>query len=255
MVDAIDYEAAVERIMVAARAAEPFAGTALAVHGIVTGARSAEQRRRLNQLDLLAPDGQPVRWAQNLLYKTHLTDRVYGPFLMKRVLERAAGEGVPVYFYGASEETLANLVAKQQAALPGLRVAGAEEGQYRREQPGERDALVARIKASGARIVFVGLGVPRQETFVHTLRDDIGVPLLAVGAAFDYHAGKFDFPPPWVQRRGLEWAWRFAAEPRRLWKRYVLYNPLFLWLLALQAVRLWRPSTEGAPVTGGPIDL
>src|SRR4051812_31220803 len=256
LVDAVDYDAATERIITAAKVPEPFAGTALAVHGIMTGARDETQRQRLNRLDLLAPDGQPVRWAQNLLHGSHLADRVYGPFLMLRVLERAAREGLPVYFYGAAADTLVELNRKMCERFPGLEVAGWEEGQYRPEHPGERQEVVERLRSSGARIVFVGLGVPRQESFVYSLRDAVGVPMLAVGAAFDYHAGKHQFPPAWVQRRGLEWVWRLVSEPRRLWRRYLLLNPQYMALVAAQASRLWRPETDGrAPARESPIDL
>jgi exopolysaccharide biosynthesis WecB/TagA/CpsF family protein len=255
LVDAVDYDAAVERIIRAAMVPEPFAGTALAVHGIMTGARDEMQRRRLNGLDLLAPDGQPVRWAQNILHRSHLADRVYGPFLMLKVLERAAEERLPVYFYGAAAETLAELDRRMRGRFSGLMVAGWEEGKYRPERPGEREEVVERLRASGARIVFVGLGVPRQESFVYTLRDAVGVPMLAVGAAFDYHAGKHQFPPPWVQRRGLEWLWRLSAEPRRLWRRYLLLNPQYVTLVAMQASRLWTPVADRTPPQAAPIDL
>jgi len=256
LVDAVDYDAAASRIITAAKKPEPFAATALAVHGIMTGAQDATHRQRLNRLDLLAPDGHPVRWAQNLLHHTHLTDRVYGPFLMLRVLERAAAEGLPVYFYGAAAETLVDLDRNMRERFPDLKVAGWEEGQYTPERPGERQQVVERLRDSGARIVFVGLGVPRQEAFVYGLRDAVGVPMLAVGAAFDYHAGKHQFPPAWVQRRGLEWLWRLASEPRRLWRRYVLLNPQYVAMVALQASRLWKPETQGpAPARDVQIDL
>jgi exopolysaccharide biosynthesis WecB/TagA/CpsF family protein len=255
LVDATTYDAAVERIVEAARESRPFAGTALAVHGIVIGARDDEQRYRLNRLDLLAPDGQPVRWALNWLHRSKLGDRVYGPFLMARVIERAAAEGLPVYFYGARMKTLEALSAEMRGRHPALQVAGYEEGLYRPERPGERAALVERIQASGARIVFVGLGVPRQEAFVYTLRDELGIPMLAVGAAFDYHAGELTFPPAWVQKRGLEWVWRLVSEPKRLWRRYVLLNPVYVSLLAAQASRLWKPDTDGQPPGDAVIDL
>ncbi len=256
LVDPTTYEGAVDRIITAAKERESFAGTALAVHGIVIGARDSQQRYRLNRLDLLAPDGQPVRWALNWLHGAKLRDRVYGPFLMAKVIERAAKEGLPVYFYGARMKTLESLSATMTERNPGLEVAGYEEGLYRPEQPGERVALIERIRTSGARIVFVGLGVPRQESFVFTLRDELGIPMLAVGAAFDYHAGELTFPPPWVQRRGLEWMWRLVSEPKRLWRRYVLLNPVYVTLLAAQATRLWRPDADGeAPANDVVIDL
>lgn len=244
-IDAVDYEAATERIVRSAKLREPFAGTALSVHAVMMGALDARHRHRLNTLDLVAPDGQPVRWALNLLYRTGLTDRVYGPQLTMHVMERAAAEGLGVFFYGSRQSVLVDMAKNLQSRWPELKVVGTEEGLYRPITPVEVEDVVARISASGARILFVGLGAPRQERFLYALRDSIGVPMLAVGAAFDYHAGHLRAPPPLLQRHGLEWAWRFILEPRRLWKRYVLYNPLYLAMVALQALRLWRPKTTG----------
>ncbi len=116
------------------------------------------------------------------------------------------------------------------------------------------DELLARIReirASGARICFVGLGCPRQEVFVWAMRDRLAMPALAVGAAFDYHAGLQAEPPHWVQRWGLQWLWRLAAEPTRLWRRYLLLNPAYLALLAAQRLRIWRPKQVGTPPDPG----
>jgi N-acetylglucosaminyldiphosphoundecaprenol N-acetyl-beta-D-mannosaminyltransferase len=246
-VDAVDYEGAEERVLAAARDNRPFAGTALAVHGVMSGASDLGQRYRLNHLDLVTPDGQPVRWALRLLHRIELEDRVYGPALTLRLLHRAADEEVPVYFYGSREAVLTSLVQNLRRLVPTLLVAGTEPSKFRPVTSRERSEIALRIAASGARITFVGLGCPRQETFVYEFRPLLDMPLLAVGAAFDYLAGTLKRPPARLQDAGLEWLWRLALEPRRLWRRYVLLNPTYLSLLAAQALGLWHPDPSGVP--------
>ena len=248
LVDAVDYAAATDRILAAARERRHFAATALAVHGVMTGVLDPPHNRRLNAFDLVTPDGQPVRWALNLLHHADLADRVYGPTLTLRVLERAAAEGLPVYLYGSTQPTLDRLVSALEGQFPALKIAGAEPSKFRSVQPGEDAEIAERIKASGARLVLVGLGCPRQEVFAYAMRPLLDMPLLAVGAAFDYHAGLLRTPPPWMQRYALEWLWRLALEPKRLWKRYVLLNPGYLIRLAVQKIGLWKPEPP-APAT------
>lgn len=244
-VDVCDYDAATTRIIDAASDRRPLAMTALAVHGVMTGVLDAEHRHRLNHLDLVTPDGQPVRWALNLLHRAGLTDRVYGPTLSRHVLQRAEAEGLPVGFYGSTPEVLAALRARLSERYPRLVLAGFWPSAFTSGGPDACDEIAARVRASGARICFVGLGCPRQETFVWAMRDRLEMPTLAVGAAFDYHAGMQREPPGWVQRRGIQWLWRLAAEPRRLWRRYLLLNPAYLALLAAQRLGIWRPSVVG----------
>lgn len=248
-VDAVDYAAATERIIHAAHAQRPLAVTALAVHGVMTGVQDPEHGARLNSFDLVTPDGQPVRWALNLLHHAGLADRVYGPELTLRVLERAAAEGLPVYLYGSTDETLGRLVPALQSLLPDLKIAGYEASKFRLAEPGEPERIAGRIRDAGARIVLVGLGCPRQEIFTYAMRPYVDAPLLAVGAAFDYHAGQLRKPPAWMQRYALEWLWRLGLEPKRLWKRYLLLNPAYLARLAAQKTKLWRAAPQ-APASG-----
>jgi N-acetylglucosaminyldiphosphoundecaprenol N-acetyl-beta-D-mannosaminyltransferase len=248
LVDATDYASATERIIQAAHVQRGFAVTALAVHGVMTGVQDRAHGARLNSFDLVTPDGQPVRWALNLLHGAGLTDRVYGPTLTLKVVERAAAEGLPIYLYGSTQPTLDRLVPALTAMFPALEVAGVEASKFRAAQPGEADAIAERIKASGARVVLVGLGCPRQEIFTYAMRPLLDMPLLAVGAAFDYHAGLLKNPPAWMQKYALEWLWRLGLEPKRLWKRYVLLNPAYLSRLAAQKTGLWK-ATPPAPAT------
>jgi exopolysaccharide biosynthesis WecB/TagA/CpsF family protein len=242
LVNALDYDAAVARVMDAARGRRPLSLTALAVHGVMSGVHDPLFNARLSGIDIVTPDGQPVRWALNILHRTGLQDWVSGPELVLRVLRRMAEEQLPVYLYGTTPQTLDQLSASLQRMFPGLRIAGAEPSRFRTARPGEPIALAARIRDSGARLVLVGLGCPRQEAFVHGMRPLVSLPLLAVGAAFDYHAGRLRPAPPWLQRHGLAWLWRLGLEPRRLWRRYLVHNTEYLVLLAAQKLRLWRPN-------------
>ncbi|WP_245601700.1 WecB/TagA/CpsF family glycosyltransferase [Hamadaea tsunoensis] len=253
LVDATTYADATGRIIDAAESGRPFAVTALAVHGVMEGVHDKALGARLNSFDLVTPDGQPVRWALNLLYGAGLDDRVYGPTLTLKVLERAAATGLPIYLYGSTQPTLDRLVPALRTMFPDIKIAGVEASKFRAVEPGEAERIAERITASGARIVLVGLGCPRQEIFTHALREHLSMPLLAVGAAFDYHAGGLRKPPPWMQRAGLEWLWRLGLEPKRLWKRYLLLNPEYLARLAAQKVRVWKAAppqpSRDAPAT------
>jgi exopolysaccharide biosynthesis WecB/TagA/CpsF family protein len=248
MVDAVDYEAATAQILEAARERRHFAVTALAVHGVMTGVQDHAHNARLNSFDLVTPDGQPVRGALNLLYHAGLTDRVYGPTLTLKVLEQAAAEGLPIYLYGSTQPTLDRLVPALEAMFPALKVAGVEASKFRSVQPGEEVEIAERIKSSGARLVLIGLGCPRQEVFTYAMRPLLDMPLLAVGAAFDYHAGLLKNPPSWMQKYALEWLWRLGLEPKRLWRRYILLNPAYVSRLAAQKSGLWK-ATPPAPTS------
>ncbi|MBI2824609.1 MAG: WecB/TagA/CpsF family glycosyltransferase [Planctomycetia bacterium] len=237
-VNAIDYEATVQRIVEAAKARRPLAVSALAVHGLMTGVLDAAHRYRLNRLDLLVPDGQPVRWALNALHHAGLRDRVYGPTLMLKTCQRAADEGVPIFLFGGTDDLLSALAERLRARFPKLKIAGCRASRFRRLSAEERQQLVEEIRASGARITFVGLGCPRQEVWAYELREALSMPILAVGAAFNFHAGQLAQAPAFLQRRGLEWLFRLVHEPCRLWKRYLFLNPLYATLVFLQALGL-----------------
>ena len=246
-IDAVDYEAAVNRVVEAARDQRPFTVSALAVHGVMTGVLDRAHRHRLNQFDLLVPDGQPVRWALNALHRTKLAERVYGPNLMLHVCERAAAEGLPIFLYGSTNDVLLALRENLLKKFPNLKIAGMRQSKFRQMSPAECDEVAAEIRASGATITFVALGCPRQEVFAYEMRSRLGMPLLAVGAAFPFHAGTLAQAPRFYQDRGLEWLYRLVNEPRRLWRRYLFLNPMYLTLLFCQLVRVRTLSPEGTP--------
>src|SRR5918911_5594986 len=190
LIDAVDYDGATERVLAAARERQPFGLTALAVHGVMTGVTDPAYRAQLNSLDMVTADGQPVRWALNLLHGAGLQDWVSGPELVLRILPRLAQENLTIYLYGSTPQTLDALTASLTRLVPTLTIAGAEPSKFRPARPGEVVEIAERIPRSGARLVLVGLGCPRQEIFVHALRPLLDMPLLAVGAAFDFHAAR-----------------------------------------------------------------
>lgn len=249
-VDVIDYDGAVSRVMSAAATGRPCAVSALAVHGVMTGVQDPAHRHRLNSLDLCVPDGQPVRWALRLLHGEVLKSRVYGPELTLRLCERAALDRQPVYFYGSKPDVLEALRDNLKAQFPGLIIAGMEPSRFRRVDDDENAAILDAIRASGAKLVFAGLGCPRQEVWAFENSAALSMPVVAVGAAFDFHAGLLSQAPGWMQDRGLEWLYRLAVEPRRLWRRYVLLNPAFCWHVGLQYLGLRRYPADDAPEPG-----
>src|ERR1039458_654167 len=239
------YDACVDAIIDAASSRRSFAVTALAVHGLVTAWLDKTLLFRLSRFALVTPDGQPVRWALRALYGVGLPDRVYGPEWTLRVCRTAAERGLQVYLYGSTTEVLDRLVVALQDRFPALQIAGYESSKFRRTTSEEKAAIVDRIERSGARITFVGLGCPRQEVFTYEYHQCLGMPVIAVGAAFDYHSGLLRQPPIWMQRSGLQWLYRLLQEPRRLFWRYFFYNSLFLFLLVLQVLKIWRPELGG----------
>ena len=237
-ISAIDYDSAVDKIISAAKESRKLSVTALAVHGVMTGALDPVQASRLNSFNLVVPDGHPVRWALNLLYKCALADRCYGPTLTLRICQRAAQERVPIFLYGSKPRVVEALSMNLKSMFPDLIVSGIQPSLFRKTTIEEKEEIVYSIKQSGAKITFVGLGCPRQEVWVYEYQNYLNMPVIAVGAAFDFHAGLMAQAPPFFQDRGLEWLFRFLCEPKRLWRRYILLNPLYLSLIALQLLKL-----------------
>jgi len=232
MISATDYEQAEELIIEAARRKMAAVVSHLPVHSIVTAWRDESYRRSINAFEIAAPDGQPVRWALNRIHGLRLRDRVYGPELMLRLCRRAAREGIGIYLYGSTHEVLRRLERNLCAMCPGLIIAGTESPPFGQMTEEEDAAAVRRINASGAGIVFIGLGCPKQDFYASAHRHSIRAVQVCVGAAFDFHAGTKPMAPRWMQRAGLEWLFRLISEPRRLWRRYAVNNTLFLLLLA-----------------------
>ena len=236
------YDEAVDAIIQAAKRGEAGVVSCHAVHAIVTFTSDRQLRSMANTFEMITPDGQPVRWGLNLLYRAGLTDRVYGPETMMRTCNRAAQEGISIYLYGGNPEVADRLQANLRNACPGLEIAGYEAPPFRQLTPEEDQAVVERINKSGAAIVFIGLGCPKQDVFAYEHRESIHAIQICIGAAFDFHAGVKKQAPEWMQKRGLEWLYRLIQEPRRLWKRYLVTNTVFVTKLAWQFLRRGRRS-------------
>ncbi len=203
--------------------------TAAAVNLVMCAREDAQVREAVLGATLAVPDGQPLVWALRALGHARAT-RVYGPDLMAGFCARAASMGAPVYLYGGrSPQALAQLTERLSERFPGLRIVGGFSPPFRELTAEERERVVAEIDGSGAQVVWVGTGQPKQERWMHEMRPRLSAPLLVgVGAAFDFHAGLVPQAPGWMQRNGLEWVYRLWREPRRLWRRYARYNPLFI---------------------------
>lgn len=235
-----DYRDATARIVQAAHDGRPFSVAVCPVHSIVEAHEDPDFAVVLNSMDMAVPDGQPVRWLMGWSGQARLEERVYGPTLMLHVLEAAARERLPVFFYGSRAETLQRLCDRLLSRLPNLRIAGSAAGLFRSAHAEELAQNAALIRESGAKIVFCALGCPRQEWWMFHQRQALGMPQLGVGAAFDFHAGIIKQAPAFLQRHGLEWAYRLSQEPRRLWKRYARTNPRFIALAAQQLSGMTR---------------
>ncbi len=231
---------AVRRIVGWALRGEGRAVAPTGAHGVIEAQDRADFRAVLNRADLVVPDGQPVAWTLRALGLPD-TERIYGPDLTLALCRAAAAAGLPIGLYGSTPETLALLQERLPQLAPGLQVACAISPPFRALTDEEDAEYVAQITASGARIVFVGLGCPRQEVWCDAHRERIPAVLVAVGAAFDFHAGSLKQAPPLLQRMGLEWAFRLAAEPKRLWRRYFRIVPRFAVGAAGQVLRAGRP--------------
>lgn len=212
-----------------------------ATHTVMACEEDEELRSAVDGASLVVPDGQPLVWALNLLGH-RVGERVYGPDLMDRACARAARTGLRFYLYGGRNPgALAQLARNLRLRHPGLRIVGGHVPPFRELSAEEEDAVVADIHGSGADVVWVGIGVPKQEKWMARMRARLAAPVLVgVGAAFDFHAGLVAQAPGWMQRLGLEWLFRLAQEPRRLWRRYLRYNPRFVIGFARQYVRSLR---------------
>jgi N-acetylglucosaminyldiphosphoundecaprenol N-acetyl-beta-D-mannosaminyltransferase len=208
------------------------------VHTVMAAAEDPELRYALSGSIINVPDGMPLVWALKALGH-RLGDRVYGPELMWRSCARAAATGTRIYLYGGRDQpALTQLIANLRGHHPGLQIVGGFSPPHRPLTGGEREAILTEINRAAPDIVWVGIGVPKQEKWMAEMRPHLEASvLIGVGAAFDFHAGLVPQAPARLQRAGLEWAYRLVHEPRRLWRRYLRYNPRFVAAFAAQLVR------------------
>ena len=232
-VDATSIEDASVRVLDWARRRESRAVLHANVHMVMEARDQPGFRAVVNMADLVTPDGVPLVWVLRRLGFPG-QGRVYGPDLMVELCRRAAATGVPVGFFGGAPDVLAALLVNLRRRFPGLAVAFAESPPFRPLSVEEDAAIAERVHASGTRILFVGLGCPKQERWIAGQRGRLPAVMLGAGAAFDFHAGMVRQAPRWLQTAGLEWAFRLAMEPRRLWRRYARHNPRFTVLMLLE---------------------
>jgi N-acetylglucosaminyldiphosphoundecaprenol N-acetyl-beta-D-mannosaminyltransferase len=209
-----------------------------ATHTVMAAGDDPALRAAVLGADFTVPDGQPLVWALKALGHD-VGDRVYGPDLMDRACARAARTGRRFYLYGGRNQgALAQLARVLRLRYPGLQIVGGHAPPFRELSDAEEEAIAADIRRSDAEVVWVGIGVPKQEMWMARMRHRLTTPVfVGVGAAFDFHAGLIPQAPGWMQRAGLEWLFRLAQEPRRLWRRYLRYNPRFVAGFARQWAR------------------
>lgn len=213
------------------------------VHTMLECADNPEMARIVNASTLAVPDGMPLVWLGQRFAGRAAVDRCYGPDLMLDICAAGISTGMRHCLYGATPEVLEALQQKLKARFPGIVIEDAIAPPFRDLSEAERGTVAERINAARPDVVWVGLGTPKQDLWMGAFRPLLEAPvLIAVGAAFDFHAGFVAQAPRWMMRCGLEWAFRLVTEPRRLWRRYVLGNPRFLWLLLRQRLRERRAS-------------
>jgi N-acetylglucosaminyldiphosphoundecaprenol N-acetyl-beta-D-mannosaminyltransferase len=215
------------------------------VHTVMASREDPDLYASLQAASVNVPDGQPLVWAINALGHS-LSGRVYGPELMSRACVQAAELGHRFYLYGGRNQgALVQLALNLRKHHPGVKIVGGYSPPHRPLSDEERDAVVDEINRSQADVVWAGIGVPKQEKWMAEMRPQLDAPvLIGVGAAFDFHAGLVPQAPNWIQESGLEWAYRLAHEPRRLWKRYLRYNPKFVGAFARQLSARRRTTSD-----------
>jgi N-acetylglucosaminyldiphosphoundecaprenol N-acetyl-beta-D-mannosaminyltransferase len=248
-VDATSYAEATEAIVDMAESGRGGMTCIATVHMVMEGRDDPVFQRLVNAAELVTPDGMPLVWALRWLGVPG-AERVYGPELTPHVCAWAAAEGLCVGFYGGRPDVLDALVHNLVARFPGLRVGFAHSPPFAAPTPEEDAGVVEAIRDSGVQILFVGLGCPKQERWMAAHRDSLPCAMVGVGAAFDFLAGSKPQAPRWMRDAGLEWLFRLAAEPRRLWRRYVVQNPRFAVGLALQLLRALPRFPHGGRRSG-----
>jgi N-acetylglucosaminyldiphosphoundecaprenol N-acetyl-beta-D-mannosaminyltransferase len=206
------------------------------VHSLITARKDEAFRKALNEADMATPDGMPVAWMMRKL-GFPLQERINGPDLMWKYCALAEQRGESIFLYGNTQQTLDALVSSLHMAFPQLQIAGTYSPPFRPMTDREDANIVSEINKSGARVVFVSLGCPKQELWMAAHKGRINAVMIGVGAAFDYHAGTIQRAPLWMQKRGLEWFYRLCSEPRRLWKRYLVTNTQFVFGAICQLVK------------------
>lgn len=212
----------------------------ISVHPLIEAQFHTEYKNVLNRAGLVLPDGMPIIWAARL-FGRKIKNRTYGPDLMLELLAIAENKGYSNFFYGGTKEILTKLKIKLKDKFPKLKIAGTLAPPFRELTKKEDEKIIKYIKDASPDILWVGLGVPKQDIWMNLHKDRLkGIIQIGVGAAFSFHAGVLKQAPKWMQRHGLEWFFRITQEPRRLWWRYLKCVPLFIIFVFLQYVGIIR---------------
>jgi N-acetylglucosaminyldiphosphoundecaprenol N-acetyl-beta-D-mannosaminyltransferase len=238
--DGQPFKEAVDRLVAWAKSNGKYYVSTSPVYTLMQCFDNPHIMKAINGSDMITADGVPVVWVQRMRGTTK-AERCYGPDLMLAVSEKTAGTNVSHFYLGGGAGVAEKLRVNLQAKFPGLQVAGTDSPMIAK-QPVIDQALVKRLNDSGASIIWVGLGSPKQDLFMEVYRPVLNAPLLiAVGAAFDFHAGTIPQAPKWMQKSGLEWLFRLAQEPRRLAGRYLIHNPRYIYhVLREQITGSWK---------------
>ena len=237
-VDCTDYDSAVEFIINMTENGRGGYVCCSTVNMVMSGHDDPNFRRIVNSADLITPDGMPLVWGLRLQGIRRAT-QVKGPSLTPILCREAANRDIPVGFYGTTEETLELMQIKLRKENPNLNIAYVYSPPFRQLTSIENEAVIREILASGVKILFIGLGTPKQISWMAQHKERLpNIVMLGVGAAFDFIAGVKPIVPLWMEKAGLEWFFRLLCEPRRLWRRYVYYNPRFMWQFGLQMIGL-----------------
>lgn len=244
-ISAIDIDGAITEISRWVDEGEQHYVCVTGVHGVMESQTDPDLKAIHNRSGLTTPDGMPMVWAGRRAGATWMS-RVYGPDLMLELCSAGVARGWRHFFYGGAEGVPEELASRLCARIPGLIVSGTYSPPFRQLIPDESEMVVKKINATRPDLVWVGLSTPKQERWMaeHVGRLSASA-LLGVGAAFDIHAERVSQAPPWMQRRGLEWLYRLAKEPRRLWRRYLTNNPRFVLAILRKPPRLLDPSGSG----------
>jgi N-acetylglucosaminyldiphosphoundecaprenol N-acetyl-beta-D-mannosaminyltransferase len=245
-VDATSYEDASQRVVRWAQEKQSAYVCVASVHMVMEAFDSKAFQQVVNGAELVTPDGRPLVWALRGLGVSSAS-QVRGTDLTTHVVERAAREKVPNGLYGGTPELLDSFVRVLNERYPQIEVVCRIAPPFRPLTPEEDEAVTQQIVSSGARILFVGIGCPKQENWMAAHKGRIPAVMLGVGAAFDFHTGRVLQAPRWMQVAGLEWAFRLVMDPRRLWKRYAKHNPRFVGLFLLQLLGLRRLNEKVCP--------
>ena len=232
-IHATNYKAAVIQITSWAEMNESRYVCAANVHMVMEGYDSRSFMQVVNDADLVTPDGMPLVWAMRRLGIPD-QERVYGPELMIKLIEASAQSSIPIGFYGSSPKVLESLVNGIRERYPSIDITYSFSPPFHPLSDEEDTRIIDEINSSGAHILFVGLGCPKQEIWMARHKGKISAVMVGIGAAFDFYAGTKPQAPAWMQKRGLEWLYRLFQEPRRLWKRYLYHNPRFILLVLNQ---------------------